>query len=355
MTQKELGYVELEWTCPKCNGRNPGTAKTCTACGAPQPENVKFEEPLGSTLVTDAAVVQAAEKGADVHCPFCNARNPADAEKCSNCGAPLQGAKQREAGEVVGAFSSTPGADVTCAVCGAANPAKARSCARCGAPLRAAGPTVATRSQAAGGSGIGVLIAAGVFFVVVVALFMFFASRTTQVTGSAREARWVRTITVEALAPVSRSGWYDELPVGVTPDSCEQAMRSVSQVPQAGAKEVCGTPYTLDTGTGYGKVVQDCEYQIYDNWCSYSVLQWMPVNTLSSSGVGFSPQWPVGGLSQNQRLGQRNEQLFCAVIANDKLYQFPMASYTEFEQCQPGTQWQLSINTFGSVTSAKPQ
>ena len=27
MTQKELGYVELEWTCPACNTRNRGTAR----------------------------------------------------------------------------------------------------------------------------------------------------------------------------------------------------------------------------------------------------------------------------------------------------------------------------------------
>jgi RHS repeat-associated protein len=30
MTTKELGFVELEWTCPRCKTRNPGTQTTCS-------------------------------------------------------------------------------------------------------------------------------------------------------------------------------------------------------------------------------------------------------------------------------------------------------------------------------------
>jgi hypothetical protein len=29
MAEKELGYVELEWRCPSCGNRNPGSAKKC--------------------------------------------------------------------------------------------------------------------------------------------------------------------------------------------------------------------------------------------------------------------------------------------------------------------------------------
>ena len=44
MARKELGHIELQWTCPNCNGINPGPEKHCLNCGAPQPEDVEFEQ-----------------------------------------------------------------------------------------------------------------------------------------------------------------------------------------------------------------------------------------------------------------------------------------------------------------------
>ena len=102
MAKKELGYVELEWTCPRCNSRNKGTAKVCATCGAPQPDDVKFEAPAQAEVIKGeaAAPVKAAvEAGADIHCPFCEARNPATAKICVNCGGPLEGGKAREKGQ----------------------------------------------------------------------------------------------------------------------------------------------------------------------------------------------------------------------------------------------------------------
>ena len=44
MAKKTLGYEELQWTCPSCGGINPGPQNTCGSCGAPQPDDVKFEQ-----------------------------------------------------------------------------------------------------------------------------------------------------------------------------------------------------------------------------------------------------------------------------------------------------------------------
>ena len=60
MAQKELGYVELEWTCPACNTRNAGSARKCTQCGASQPEAVKFEQAPDEKLITDEAKLKEA-------------------------------------------------------------------------------------------------------------------------------------------------------------------------------------------------------------------------------------------------------------------------------------------------------
>ncbi len=60
-SKKTLGYVQLEWTCPNCNSRNPGPVKTCQNCGAPQPDNVQFEQPAEQKFVTDEKAVKAAQ------------------------------------------------------------------------------------------------------------------------------------------------------------------------------------------------------------------------------------------------------------------------------------------------------
>jgi len=70
MSQKELGYIELQWTCPNCSHVNPGTTRVCEQCGAPQPEKVTFEQGAGSELRKDDAIKQAAQAGPDIHCPI---------------------------------------------------------------------------------------------------------------------------------------------------------------------------------------------------------------------------------------------------------------------------------------------
>jgi hypothetical protein len=54
MTRKTVGYVQLEWACPRCETRNPGPQKFCNGCGGPQPPDVKFEQPAQEKLLTDA-------------------------------------------------------------------------------------------------------------------------------------------------------------------------------------------------------------------------------------------------------------------------------------------------------------
>ena len=54
MARKESkGFVQLEWVCPNCDGRNPGPLKTCQNCGAPQPDNVQFHRAADEKIVTD--------------------------------------------------------------------------------------------------------------------------------------------------------------------------------------------------------------------------------------------------------------------------------------------------------------
>jgi ribosomal protein L40E len=357
-TSKELGYVELEWTCPTCKTRNPGTVKICTGCGAAQPKDVQFEVPAHAELIKDQDKIANAKAGPDIHCAFCGARNPAGAKVCRQCGADLTEGKARQTGQVVGAFDPNAPKEIKCAACGMSNPGSAKTCSRCGAPLAKAlpaAPQAVPANTAAAGGGIGwILIAVIVLVVMGLGMFVFMGFRTSDTVGQVSNARWERSIDIVAPVPVRSAAWRDQLPSGAADVSCRQEYRYTSGEPVSGSREVCGTPYTIDTGTGMGQVVQDCEYQVYDEMCSYTTSQLAVINTVVSEGAGFAPKWPVANLVAEQKLGDRRERYVCEFTASGDTYSYSIHSLAKYEKCQPGTRWQLQVNSFGDVVSAEP-
>ncbi len=358
MVKKTVGYVELEWGCPRCQTRNPGPNKFCNGCGGPQPEDVVFEQPLQEKLLTDAGKIAQAKAGPDVHCSYCSGRNPASAKFCGSCGADLAGARARDKGRVVGAHRSAPVPDVTCPACGSLNPASARQCQQCSAPLPgAAGKAAATASPPprpmkrglvlAGGAVLGLCLLAGL-------VFMLFSRRTQDRLAQVQSVNWERSIEVEGLAPVEREDWADQIPSDAEVGACRLVVRETVDEPQPGAVEVCGTPYTLDTGSGYGEVVQDCEYEVYDDYCDYTVLDWAVIDTAVLTGTDLRPAWPSPNLSGDQRLGTQHEDYGVTLIAGDETYTFSPADATEFLRFSPGSEWVLAVNTFGVVVGAEP-
>ena len=122
--------------------------------------------------------------------------------------------------------------------------------------------------------------------------------------------------------------------------------------PAARAEEVCGTPYVVDSGSGTGEVVQDCEYHVYDDYCDYTVIEWGVVDTVSLSGGDYSPAWPDPALGEEQRLGeQRTEEYVIVFDTGDQTYAYTTSNFELFQLAQPGTTWTLNINTFGGVQS----
>lgn len=356
---KELGYVELVWTCPTCKTRNPGTQKLCTGCGNAQPKDVQFETPAAAEMVQDQAKIEQAKAGADIHCGFCGARNPATAKVCHQCGADLTAGKARETGKVVGAYDPNAPKEVKCTSCGMLNPAAATTCSRCGSPLGKPAPAPAPAAAppaTSGGNGGMNLLFIGIAVIVVLALcgLVFFSFRTDSKTATATQARWERRIDILAPIPVRGSAWQDQLPAGAANISCRPEFRYSSSEPEPGSREVCGTPYTLDTGTGMGRVVQDCEYEVYDDYCSYTTLQLGVINTAASSGVGFAPNWPALNLSGDQQIGSRNERYYCDLSDGESTYSFTVNSVAEYERCQPGSEWKIEVNGLGDVVAAEP-
>ena len=361
MAKKTLGYTQLQWTCPNCRGNNPGPEKVCIQCGAPQPDGVEFKQVKGAELIQDEAVAARVKAGPDIHCPYCQARNPGDAEVCSQCGGDLVSGDKRESGQVLGAYQDGPVAQIPCPNCGAENPGTAAVCSQCGAGLQSetepSEPTSAGRlqpsSKPARRMPVGVIILLVVICIAAAAL-IFWMTRTETLTGTVQEVGWERSIAIEGLVPVEYSDWLDQIPTDAEIGNCSQEVRSVESEPQPNAEEVCGTPYSVDTGSGFAEVVQDCEYHVYDEVCTYSVIEWALVDTATLSGGGFQPEWPDPALSSEQRLGQSSEDYVVTFDTDQGNLVYNLSDYTTFQMFQIGSSWNLVINAFGNVVSVEP-
>ncbi len=353
MAEKEVGYVELEWRCPSCGNRNPGSAKTCKQCGAALSDKVQFEQAPQEQIITDKDRIAAAAAGADVQCAYCGATNPATAKNCRQCGADLTGEKARAAGQVLGAFRDQPAAPLKCPSCGVDNPATALKCAKCGAPLMQPKPeAIQPAAKSPFSMAIVLAIIAGVCLFG--AALIFLSTRTTDTIGEVRSLSWRRVIAIEALGPVTREAWRDEVPAGSRIGQCSKRVHHTQPNPEPGAREVCGTPYTVDQGSGYGKVVKQCVYEVSADWCQYEATDWRVVNTLVAEGADLNPIWPALTLANNQRAGGQQQEYHVSFMANDKNYGYSPATGEEFVRYSSGSKWRLKINTFGTVTAVEP-
>lgn len=361
MTKKTLGYVELEWTCENCGTRNPGPNEFCNACGAPQPENVEFEQPLDQKLITDEEKLARAEAGPDKHCPYCNARNPGDAEFCGACGGDQSEAAVRESGRVVGAHREGPVPDVNCPNCGTANPASNKDCTNCGAsltkePVDKLEPAPEPKpSPARKGMSIGAIIGIGAICILAFAAIYFLFIGTEELVGRVEGVQWERSIPIEALTLVERKGWFDEIPSDAEVGTCQLEYRYTSDEPKPNAEEVCGTPYTVDTGSGFGEVVQDCVYEVYDDKCTYSVMDWQIFDTFTLTGSDLNPRWPDTNITEDQREGDPDESYEVTFSSDEGNYSYTASDPDEFSQFTTGSSWTLTVNALGSVVSVEPK
>jgi hypothetical protein len=194
----------------------------------------------------------------------------------------------------------------------------------------------------------------GIAIVLLLAVVCILANRTKDVTGRVESVSWTRNIAVEELGPVTHEEWRDKIPSGAVVGTCTQKVHHTQNDPAPNAQQVCGTSYTVDKGSGYGEVVQDCQYQVYAEWCKYTVKEWQKVDTATLSGKDLNPRWPEPQLGANQRAGER-EEVYEIVFDNDgKKYTYQTRDAAEFAQCQIGSRWILKVNTFGQVNSIQP-
>lgn len=361
MARKKIGHIELQWTCPNCGSLNPGSKGLCGNCGSPQPRDVKFEQPVRQEIITDQEKIKQAEAGADIHCPYCGTRNPSNAKVCKQCGGDLSTGLKRETGQVLGTFKVSLPGKIICPQCGTENPDTEKRCVSCGGSLAqvlsspSLPPDRGTKPPMNKSRMIPFLIGGLALICALLAIFIYFSSRTSGVVGVVQDVQWTRSIPIEALIPVEHQAWQDEIPSGGVIEVCRDEVRYVQDEPAPGAVEICGTPYTVDTGSGYGEVVQDCEYQVFDAFCTYTIEEWREVRHVSLSGSDYMPLWPDPQLQSGERQGENmSEDYQIIFVANGQTYTYNTSDFDLFQKAEIGSKWTLKINTFGKVISIEP-
>jgi hypothetical protein len=357
MAKKKKGYVELYWQCPNCDGENLGSHTTCSNCGKPQPIDVDFYQGSHQQLVTDEKKLKRAQAGADIHCAYCGTRNPAKTKNCSQCSSDLSvGLHRDSAGRLIGAFKKGMGDPIECSNCGSLNPYKNSKCHNCGTALShktEKKSTPARQKKKKDGPKSKVWIFAGIGFFLICALIFFFFQRTSELTGVVTGVEWQRSLAIESFAAIEQENWLDQIPSNAELLSCSEEVRSVQGAPPISGPsvEVCGTPYTEETGSGFAEVVQDCQYEIYDDFCTYEVLDWVAVSTVEASGSNFSPFWPSPALANDSRFGEGEESYVCVFDVDGESYRYATGSEQEFQQCRLGSSWTITVNGLGAVVS----
>lgn len=358
MVKKSLGFTELQWTCPSCGTQNRGTARFCINCGTVQPEDVEFHQATNEQIITDIEAVKKANAGADIYCFYCGTRNPADAENCSQCGADLSQGTRRTSGTVVGAFSESSDVEqIPCPSCGSMIDPDVATCPYCGAPIASAKeppPTPPPTEPAKSGGNKGVLIGVAAFLLVACVAIYFIFIRTSDASARVDGVSWTRSVAIEALGPVQYEDWRTDIPAGAVLGVCTQKVAKVVDNPVPNSTEVCGTPYTVDKGNGYGEVVQDCQYEVYADWCEYTVQEWQVVDQVVVEGNDYAPRDPAPQLSANQREGARSAEYIIHFDSDGQKYTFTTTDEALFNRAQIGSRWILKVNSLNAVTGIEP-
>jgi len=348
--RRTVGYVENQWTCPNCNSRNKGSLKTCENCGAPQPENVKFELPSEQELVKDEAALSAAQAGADIHCGFCGARNPATAVTCSQCGGDLKEGKARQAGQVMQAPPPPPKV-IKCNNCGTENPGNASVCANCGAALPktpATQPVVpkplAGVTRPAGQNKPNWLLIGGILgflaiCCIILVVVFFIPSKSLEATVT--HVYWQTVVPVPELQAVRYNDRRGNPPSNAYDESCRTESRDVCE------------QKTIDRGNGYSEVVEECHTET-EQYCSYTVDEWTTIQTYTLEGRDLRPVYESPSISSDQRTGDETEELTVTFSTEDGIETYSPETVSEFQQFTIGSTWTLKLNAVGNVMSVEP-
>ena len=222
---------------------------------------------------------------------------------------------------------------------------------------KAAAPAPAIPEKAPFKFGLGCIIAAalGILGFILIIALMSGGSKTQGVEATLQSTNWERMVYVQALQPVTQAGFVDQIPAEASIGGCEERYHYSEDEPVENSIEVCGTPYTVDQGSGYAEVIQDCVYEVYDQYCSYTVQEWQVVDQVVLQGTDSNARWPSPQLAEGQRLGDTREQYTAVFSTSEGPLTYSFTDESLYEQLTPGSSWILEISGSGKIVSIEPQ
>ena len=386
-------FVALAWICPNCSSENPGPQKTCGNCGAPQPDNVKFQEPTGGfKKVTDPKKIEEAASGPDIHCGFCGTRNAAKNKTCTQCGGDLKEGQARKVGDRLDTEEDE----------GVRPQSKPTSTSN-GKTSGAAIPVASPRSQAqvrrtsttqlsvlsnldwtklltqAGIALLVLLILSGISWFVYMKWF-----NVTEVPVTIDNFAWKTEVPIGEIFTYEEEGW-------IVPPSGRQTGSEQRHTGSYEQKKVCenkpkkvqtGTedcnPHVEDLGNGYGEVVYDScpvyvtvQEEVCHNeddktkpinaaWYFYDIDKWTQTRTVSAPLTGLAsgnePYWPKFTLGVGESEGLRSVRF--VVYYTDELGEphtftsYSQSDWNWFVSLSKGQTCYADRNGFGSLNES---
>lgn len=339
MSKKTIGHVELTWICPNCETRNGGLSKSCVNCGSPQPENVQFTLDKNASRLEEDKV----PKGPDIHCPYCGTRNPAGSNACASCGGDLtQGAVRATGKKLVLADA------LTCKECGHQNPKGTAVCENCGVPFSGApkeAPPPPTRKTP---PRPWMFLPVVAFLLLACSLIWLLFFKTSAVYGTVSEMTWTATTPVEVYQTITRQDWLDQIPMSGSILSCEQRSRGVQDTPANNSKEICTTEI-VDSGDGTGAIEETCVYEVYDDYCSYEIDDWVGGQPLVITGSGADPTVSLPLPGDLERFGTTIMNYSIVFDTQQGSLPYSTDDLAYYRQFSVGSEWMLSVNNLGGI------
>lgn len=235
----------------------------------------------------------------------------------------------------------------------------AYQCENCGAPLdrKAAAPPAAKVEKAPMKLGVGCLIGAvlGIIGLIIIAVMLSSSGKTEGVEAKLQSTGWERVVFIQELNPVTRQAFIDQIPANAAVGGCESRYHHSEDEPVENSVEACGTPYTIDKGSGYAEVVQDCVYEVFLEYCTYTVEEWQVNDQVVLQGSDLNPQWPNPQLEAGERLGDTRESYKAIFYTADGQLTYTFDDEVLYSQLIPGSEWILQVNNSGRIISIEPE
>lgn len=325
------------------------------------PENVKFEQPIKEEIISDQALIDDAKKGPDIFCGYCGSRNPAAAGSCSTCGADLNEGTRRSAGTAYRTSDAAHSNTIRCNVCGVENGISNLTCASCGSPLQTTlkiEPDTPAQQPTPPKAGMGKGCMIAIVLLVLAAIIGFFlmTSKKEALSVVVSNTAWQTSIQVLGLIDKQASTWRDSIPGDSRIINCSERVRERSDTYVSGSEEVCEEPYYVDKGNGFSEKVQDCYYEIYDDYCTYAYQDWDVISVLSDQGNDVNPLIPKTSLTENQKLGDQSVSYSISFAdSTGKIYTYVPSSLEEYQQFDINDRYTIELNGFGSIVKMEKQ